>query len=146
MTQCAVIPSIRVRDMAEALAFYRGTLDFTVDTFFPTPGQNIRVLAVMAHKRLERLPDVPTLGELGYRSVNATSWVGFFAPRGTPQAVIEAFNAAVNSAWRDPETRKRATDVGFSVRTASVADFANVVAESEKLYGPVMKDLNIHID
>jgi tripartite-type tricarboxylate transporter receptor subunit TctC len=55
----------------------------------------MKILAVSGDRRLAALPDVPTMAELRYRDFNA-SWVGLFAPAGTPPAVVKKLNAAVN--------------------------------------------------
>lgn len=92
----------------------------------------LRALAVGAPSRLESLPQVPTLGELGYPAANMTSLFGFFAPAGVPAAVREKLNAEINKALAAPELRSKlvATD---NVPTGGTAvEFTRqIVAESE---------------
>lgn len=56
----------------------------------------LRPMAVSSLKRSRALPDVPTVVEKGFPNFEAGSWFGFFAPKGTPEAVITAVNKAVN--------------------------------------------------
>jgi tripartite-type tricarboxylate transporter receptor subunit TctC len=58
----------------------------------------LRALAVTSVKRSRSLPDVPTVAEKGFPGFEAGSWFGFFAPKGTPEAVIAQLNKAVNEA------------------------------------------------
>ena len=53
----------------------------------------VRVLAVTTEKRMEALPDVPTIAELGYPEFEISSWQAMFAPAGTPKDVIAKINA-----------------------------------------------------
>jgi len=63
-------------------------------------------LAVAAPQRYRRLPDCPTLEEMGYKGFNGSSWVGFWVPKGTPADVVAKLNQAINSITED----KKAAD------------------------------------
>jgi tripartite-type tricarboxylate transporter receptor subunit TctC len=56
----------------------------------------LRALAVTSAKRSRSMPEVPTVAERGFPGFEAGSWFGFFAPKGTPAAVIAELNKAVN--------------------------------------------------
>jgi tripartite-type tricarboxylate transporter receptor subunit TctC len=58
----------------------------------------LRALAVSSVNRSRSLPNVPTVAERGFPGFEAGSWFGFFAPKGTPEAVIAELNKAVNEA------------------------------------------------
>src|SRR6185503_12993785 len=62
----------------------------------------IRALAVSAARRAPTLPDVPTLGELGYPGMEDYTWAGVFAPAGTPPDVAQKLNDAIRRAANDP--------------------------------------------
>ncbi|ABX37745.1 conserved hypothetical protein [Delftia acidovorans SPH-1] len=91
-----------------------------------------KALAVGAPQRLESLPGVPTLAELGYKSANMTSVFGIFAPAGTPAPVLQRLNAEINQVLTQPDMRAKleATD---NVATGGKAeDFARQIeAESQ---------------
>lgn len=92
----------------------------------------LRPLAVGAPKRLESLPDVPTLAELGYARANLSSQFGIVAPAGIPKAVVDQLNAQLNAVLQLPEIRDRlvATD---NVPTGGSAEAfgRQIAAESE---------------
>jgi tripartite-type tricarboxylate transporter receptor subunit TctC len=71
----------------------------------------LRPLAVTTTTRLEVLPDVPTVGDFvpGYE---ASSWLGFGAPKNTPAAVVDRLNKEINSAISQPPIKARLGDLG----------------------------------
>jgi tripartite-type tricarboxylate transporter receptor subunit TctC len=77
----------------------------------------LRAIAVTSARRSRSLPDIPTVAERGFPGFEAGSWFGFFAPRGTPEAVIATLNKAVNEALPSLEAqmvREGADPVGGS--------------------------------
>jgi tripartite-type tricarboxylate transporter receptor subunit TctC len=77
----------------------------------------LRAIAVSSLKRSRSLPDVPTVAEKGFPGFSAGSWFGFFAPKGTPAAVVELINKTVNAALPSLEAqliREGADPVGGS--------------------------------
>jgi tripartite-type tricarboxylate transporter receptor subunit TctC len=67
----------------------------------------IKVFAVMAKRRLDSAPDIPTVDEAGLPGVYMAPWQAIWAPKGTPKAVVDRLNAAVVEALADPAMRKR---------------------------------------
>src|ERR1041384_2739857 len=95
-----------------------------VDMYFPgfppvmpmMKAGTVKVLAVSSAKRSDAAPEIPTVAEAtGFADFDFTLWQGFFAPRGTPQAVIARLNAEINKILADPETRQKLTDAGANV-------------------------------
>ena len=76
-----------------------------------TQGQ-VRALATTGTARSSVLPDVPTSEEAGLPGYEATIWLGLMAPKGTPQAIIDKLNAAVNDAIGRPDIVKLWADQG----------------------------------
>ncbi len=77
----------------------------------------LRALAVTSLQRSRSLPEVPTVAEKGFPGFSAGSWFGFFAPKGTPPAVIAVINKGVNEALPSLEAqlvREGADPVGGS--------------------------------
>jgi tripartite-type tricarboxylate transporter receptor subunit TctC len=69
-------------------------------------------LAVGSKTRSPVLPDVPTYTENGLTGFTASSWTGLFAPKGTPEPVLNTINAGVNEALKDPETLRQLKTLG----------------------------------
>ena len=99
----------------------------------------LRPLAVTTAKRLDVLPDVPTVGEFlpGYE---AAGWIGIGVPKDTPPAVIEMLNTAINAALVDATIKARLTDLGaIMLPPASASDFGKFIAEETEKWGKVVK-------
>lgn len=100
-----------------------GQVDLTFGTappFMPhVQSGKLRVLAVTGKQRLPSLPHVPTTAEAGYPGVNATSWFAVFAPKATPQPVIDKLAADLKKVVEDPAFRKKAEEQG------ATADYMN---------------------
>ncbi len=67
----------------------------------------IKGVAVTSMQRLEALPNLPTVREIGLPSVEFTLWHGLYAPKGTPQPVVDRLNGALRIALNDPIVRER---------------------------------------
>ena len=73
---------------------------------------NIKAYAVMAKNRMAVAPDVPTADEAGVPGLYSSVWNALWAPKDTPQPIIDTLNAAVVDALADPDVRKHLTDLG----------------------------------
>lgn len=89
---------------------------------------SLKPLAVGAPQRLESLPQVPTLAELGYPAANSTSLFGIFAPAGTPKAVLERLNVEINKALAAPDIQQRLHASDNVPTGGSAAAFAKQIA------------------
>ena len=76
----------------------------------------LRIVAVLGSARQAALPDVPTFAELGLDGFEDVPYYGFFAPAGTPQAVIDHFAAAVAKVIAQPDVREKLTKWGLTVQ------------------------------
>lgn len=75
----------------------------------------LRGLAVMSKSRLPQVPDVPTTAEAGLPGVEGGVWLGLLAPRGTPPAVVQMLNKALNAALSSPDTVARANAQALTI-------------------------------
>jgi tripartite-type tricarboxylate transporter receptor subunit TctC len=98
----------------------------------------LRALAVTIERRLDALPDIPTVGDFvpGYE---ASNWYGIGAPRDTPVEVIEKLNKETNAGLADPKLKARLDDLGGIALTGSPADFGKLIADETEKWGKVVK-------
>lgn len=73
----------------------------------------MRALALNGPVRSKLLPDLPTLEELGVKMGQESSWYGFFAPKGTPKAIIDKINKDLQTVIDSPEMRQREIELGY---------------------------------
>jgi tripartite-type tricarboxylate transporter receptor subunit TctC len=83
----------------------------------------LKALACFSNKRAASAPDVPTLKELGY-DVEFSLWVGLFAPKGTPDAVIAKLRAESKKAVDSEQFKKAIANIGDQVAYLDQPDFA----------------------
>jgi tripartite-type tricarboxylate transporter receptor subunit TctC len=83
----------------------------------------VRALATTGKVRSTVLPDVPTVAESGVPGYDATIWLGFMAPAGTPPAIVEKLNVAINDAVAQPEVKKLWAAQGAVPMSMSTSEF-----------------------
>ena len=82
----------------------------------------LRGIGVASDKRNSAIPDVPTYGEMGYPNVYSGSWVGFFAPAKTPDAVVQKLNTEINAVMKEPDSLDKLAKAGFDPVVKNVAE------------------------
>ena len=104
-----------------------------------------RALAVTIERRLDALPDIPTVGEFvpGYE---ASNWSGLGAPKNTPAEIVVKLNKEINAGLADPKLRARLADLGGTVLAGSPADFGKLIADETEKWGKVVKFVGIKAD
>lgn len=106
----------------------------------------LRALAVTSPKRIEALPDVPTLVELGYPGVEASSWYGLFAPAGTPAAIVERLNNELVALGKNAEHREQLFKQGQEAVYSTPAELGSYVKSESAKWARVIKTAKIEAD
>jgi|SRR5689334_12949942 tripartite-type tricarboxylate transporter receptor subunit TctC len=123
-----------------------------VDFYFPgfpaaaphVKGGTLKILALSSAKRSPAAPEVPTVAEVtGISDYDFTLWAGIFAPRGTPQPVIDKLNKEINAVLAQPDVRTRLEAAGAVVTPMSVAQFTAFVAGESQKYLRVIKETGV---
>ena len=83
----------------------------------------VRPLGVTSPKRSSELPDIPTMGELGYKGFEIRGWYGLMAPAGTPRPVVMRLNEAVNKVLSGGPAAQTLKDRGFDPTPMSPDEF-----------------------
>jgi tripartite-type tricarboxylate transporter receptor subunit TctC len=104
----------------------------------------IKILAVVAKRRVSALPDTPTMVELGYPELDLGSWQGIYVPKGTPRAVVDKLFATFVKVVHDPWVGERYAKVSAQqITSKSPEEFAVFMKEQIEFWGKVIKDLHI---
>ena len=106
----------------------------------------LRALAVSSGKRLAQLPDVPTLTELGYTGMEDYTWVGIFAPAGTPADVVQKLNEAILRIANDAEMKKRLDAVAFDVTAAPLRETSDYLKSEVAKWARVVRETGAKVD
>ena len=102
-------------------------------------------VAVSTAQRSPQLPDTPTLQEGGVPGIDASIWVGMFAPAGTPPDVINKLNAAVNQALASQDVKDKITAGGVTVVGGKPEDFAEFVKKDYARWGAIAKESGVKV-
>ncbi|VTU23108.1 Argininosuccinate lyase [Variovorax sp. SRS16] len=106
----------------------------------------LRPLAVGAPKRLDNLPKVPTLAELGFPAANLTSLFGVFAPAAMPSILIEKYNAEINRALDSPDLRAKLMAADNVPTGGSAEAFADEIAAEYESNARIVRTAGIKAD
>jgi tripartite-type tricarboxylate transporter receptor subunit TctC len=109
----------------------------------------VKVFGVTVPKRLEVLPNVPTLDEQGLKGFDVKVWHGLYAPKGTPQPVIEKLNVALRAAMQDPMVKQRLTDLSSDIAPMDKITPAGLRTHLESeinRWGPVIRKAGVYAD
>jgi tripartite-type tricarboxylate transporter receptor subunit TctC len=110
-------------------------------------GGRLKALAVTSAKRLEPLPDVPTMKESGYSDGASGSWQGVLVPAGTPREVVDRLYAIVVQTMKTPDVIERLAKGGAeAVTSASPKAFADFVAAETQRWSKVAKEAGATVD
>jgi tripartite-type tricarboxylate transporter receptor subunit TctC len=106
------------------------------------PTGKVRILGVVEKTRYAGLPDVPTVGET-VPGFEMSSWLGFFAPAGTPSPIITRLHDEFVKALKDNQVKERLAAVGLAVVAGTPADLAETIRDGIALRGELVKAAKI---
>jgi tripartite-type tricarboxylate transporter receptor subunit TctC len=106
----------------------------------------VRALAITSGTRTPLAPDIPTMMEAGVSDYDVTSFNGIVAPRGTPEPIVRALNAAINEGLATDEVQAMITKLGAISRPGTPEDFAAFIAAEGQKWEAVAKAANVKID
>ena len=108
--------------------------------------EKIRILAINAPSRLSAAPNIPTAIEEGVPDMIGQLFLGIFAPKGTPQPVVEQIAKATREALTDTAYQKALSDSGFeAVPNSSPAEARRTIANEKERWAPVIKAIDLKI-
>jgi tripartite-type tricarboxylate transporter receptor subunit TctC len=109
----------------------------------------VKAYAIGNTERSPLAPNVPTSGEAGLPEFQALYWVALFAPKGTPQPILDKLTNALNGALDDQGVRKRLLDIGSDIpgkAKRGQQPLAALVKSEIARWTPIIKAANIKMD
>ena len=102
----------------------------------------LRGLAVTSARRLETLPDIPTVGETvpGYE---ASQWYGIGVPKATPAPIVDLLNKEINAFLADPKMKSKLVELGGTELPGSSAEFTKMIADETEKWSKVVRFANV---
>lgn len=106
----------------------------------------LRPLAVTTAKRIDSLPNLPTVAESGVPGFEASTWHGMVVPTGTPRAIIARLNSEVNAILKQPDVHKLLTNQGAHIEGGTPEHFAAYIKSEIPKWAKVIKDSGASVD
>ena len=105
----------------------------------------IKLLSVAGSRRVDLIPDVPTLKETGV-DVEVSNWWGLLAPAGTPISLVDRLHREANAALAEPDMKKRFAGEGADPMPMSRPEFEKLMAEETAKWAKVARETGIKIE
>jgi tripartite-type tricarboxylate transporter receptor subunit TctC len=106
----------------------------------------LRPLATTGRQRSPRLPEVPTMAELGYADFEVVPWCGLSAPAGTAEDMIGRWNELANTALRDAKLREQIAAFDYDIRGGTAQEFAEFTARDIGRYNKLAEAMGLTED
>jgi tripartite-type tricarboxylate transporter receptor subunit TctC len=106
----------------------------------------LKALAVVAEKRSELVPDVPTTSEQGMSGLDAGVQFMLYAPSKTPKATVDRLSGELKKIVGDPALKQRFIKIGYDPTPTSSQDMIAVMHKTGEQWAPLIKRLNIKLD
>ncbi len=106
----------------------------------------LKALAVTSAQRVGSMPELPTMSEAGAPGYEMTLWVSFFAPAGTPGAIVSKLNAEIVRIVRLPDIHEKLLASGVEPLGNSSEQLAEMISNEIARYRPVVQAANIKVD
>jgi tripartite-type tricarboxylate transporter receptor subunit TctC len=120
-----------------------GQVPLIIDTVTAVRSQvadgKLKALGITALKSTELMLGVKSIAEQGVPDFEVTAWNAFYAPRDTPQPIVDLLSSELAKALAQPETRKRLLELGFDPAGGTPADLAQFEKQERGKWGPVIK-------
>ena len=106
----------------------------------------LRPIAIAGNERHPKLPNVPTVVEVGFPKLQAPFWLAVVAPAGTPPDIIGKLNSAFHQALAAPDTRARLDALGAEIKIGTPQDLDQMLAAERAQWTAVVKAANIKME
>jgi tripartite-type tricarboxylate transporter receptor subunit TctC len=106
----------------------------------------LRPLAVASGKRLDSLPNVPTVAEAGLPGFEVVSWQAVFAPAGTPKPIVQRLNAEIAKVINMPDVKTKLDDLGVEPAAGPPEQLATFQKSEIAKWSKVAKAANVKVE
>jgi tripartite-type tricarboxylate transporter receptor subunit TctC len=133
--------------VAAAVGNHVDAIVLTLPTVVPAITQGLlRGIGLASATRNSAVPDVPTYGEMGFPDVYSGSWVGFFAPAKTPDAIVARLNAEMNLIMQEPQAQEKLKTIGFDVTIKTVGEANDYFRSEVAAWGKMIRAIGYSSD
>jgi len=119
-----------------------GVLSLPTSLAYIQAGQ-LRVIGLTSTRRVQQLPDAPTIAEMGVPGMDITTWYAVWLPKGVPPDIVDKIHGALEASLKLDDVQKRVAAIGFSAGGGSRASFAEYTAQETEKYARVIEKLGL---
>jgi tripartite-type tricarboxylate transporter receptor subunit TctC len=127
-----------------------GRVDASVDYLTPNlphlAEKKLKILATLGSKRLQLLPDVPTIVEAGYPTLQATSWLALAVPKGTPSEVQTRLSQVTNEVMAVSEVKSRLAGLSYTPALLDAKAFTRFLTSEQERFGRIIHDAKLSVN
>lgn len=136
--------SLAVQEMLAGRIDYMAVDALVVDAHIKSG--RLKPLAVTSASRLSSMESVPTMQEAGIKGYEYTSYTAFYAPKGTPQVVVQKLNAALAHAINTPQAKDYYDRMGMIGKSSSPKELQHFTEEQINYWGRLVKMANLSME
>lgn len=103
----------------------------------------LKAIGVTSAKRVEALPDVPTIAESGYPSFDSSNWYAFVASSKMSETLLDRWNLEITKVLKDKETLQALNEHGLYPLPSSREDLKKYIAKESQIWSKIIKDKRI---
>ena len=141
ITLIAITPNVLVVNAASPVNSVKEFIAYAK----ANPGK-LKALAVTTAERSKLVPELPTMAEAGLPGFDISTWYGFFAPAGTPPAIVAKWNAEVTKILNAPDVRAKLMADGAEPAPNTPEQFAQMIARELAKYARIVKMSGAKVD
>ena len=127
-----------------------GQVSYAVETVAATAGHiksgRLKAYGVSSLRRSAALPEVPPLAEVTGLSYEATAWVGYAAPPGTPREILARISSEMQKVLASEELKERFVALGMDPVSSTPDDMAAFMRREQERYGTIIRNANIKVE
>jgi tripartite-type tricarboxylate transporter receptor subunit TctC len=127
-----------------------GEIQFSFSNMFTTmphwKAGRLKLIATAGVKRMEAMPELPTIAESGVPGFEALTWYGFMAPAKTPRAVVDKLQKEIAAIVNTPDVHQTFVSQGNEPLANSPDEFAKVMKSDADKWGAIGKRLGVKLD
>jgi len=127
-----------------------GEIQFSFSNMFTTmphwKAGRLHLIATGGLKRMEAMPDLPTIAESGVPGFEALTWYGVMAPAKTPRAIVDKLHKEIAAIVRMPDVKQTFVSQGNEAVASTPDEFAKVVKSDADKWGALGKKLGVSLD
>ena len=143
-----LVPYVKIaQGISDVVGGHVPMIIYSTDALSPhIKAGRLRAIAVNSEKRQRELPDVPTLGEQGYKGTGSGSWSGLMGPAGLAAPIRTRLYAALEAAVHDPATVKYYTTSGLEEGLLNPDEFRAFMESDIAMWGEIVQKAKLPLD